>query len=248
MSIIGSARNSPKKSRSNSLVVAAALFGLVASGAQAGDYASTRSPHLNGDWVLPPANCYPNLDDFDYRYRIDDGPDAIIWWCDDPEGLQLNFRTGNYGNARDSKVLNAIRSGGDSFAIDQAAFHRTNTQQELDMIWDLQRRYQPRCFPESSTETAQVFASTTENKVGAPRFDKDYEVLSIARDWVVACGWRLAEEQRYCLVSNLSSSKGELVPLDSWVACRIERAPLQGWTDAEPAVADHREVPADEVH
>ena len=53
---------------------------------------------------------------------------------------------------------------------------------------------------------------------------------------------------RYCLVSNLSSSKSELVPLDSWVACRIERAPLQGWPDAAPAHADNREVPADEVH
>ncbi len=217
------------------------------SAAHAGDYAGTRSPQLNGDWVLPPADCYPNSDDFDYRYRIDEGPDAIIWWCDGAEGLQLNFRTGNYGSATDSKVLNSIRTGGDSFAIDQAAFHRANTAQELAMIWELQRRYQPRCFPESSAATAQVYSSTADNKVGEPRFDKDHDTLSVSRDWVVACGWRLAEEQRYCLVSNLSSTKGELVPLDSWVACRIERAPPQGWADTAPHVED--EVPAiDEVH
>ena len=241
MSCIGSARNSL-------LAVATALIGLAASNAPAADYPDSRSPGRNGDWVLPPAECYPNLDDFDFRYRIDDGPDTIIWWCDAPEGLQLNFRTGNYGNARDSKVLTAIRSGGDSFAIDQAAFQRTNTQQELDMIWELQRRYQPRCFSESSAATAQVYSSTPENKVGSPRIDKDLDSMSIARDGAVACGWRLAEEQRYCLVSNLSSVKGELLPLDSWVACRIERAPADGWPDVQPTLADNRSAASDEVH
>jgi hypothetical protein len=241
MSCIGSARNSL-------IAAVTALIGLAASGTHASDRTSTRSPGLNGDWVLPPADCYPNLDDFDYRYRIDDGPDTIIWWCDVPQGLQLNFRTGNYGNARDSKVLTAIRSGGDSFAIEQAAFQRTNTQQELDSIWDLQRRYQPRCFAESSAATAQVYSSTSDNKVGAPRIDKDLESMSIGRDGAVACGWRLAEEQRYCLVSNLSSVKNELLPLDSWVACRIERAPEEGWPDAQPSLADNRSAAIDAVH
>src|ERR1044071_5311413 len=159
-----------RSGRGSLLAIFAVLTGLTASAVQAGDYAATtRSPRLNGAWVLPPADCYPNLDDFDYRYRIDDGPDAIIWWCDAAQGLHLNFRTGNYGNAHDSKVRNAIRAGGDSFAIDQAAFQRTNTQQELDMIWELQRRYQPRCFVESSSTTAPVYASTSDNKVGTQR-------------------------------------------------------------------------------
>jgi hypothetical protein len=239
MSCIGSA----KYTLLAAVLLSSALNG---SAAHAGDYSSPRNPLLNGDWVLPPADCYPNSDDFDYRYRIDEGPDAIIWWCDSPEGLKLNVRTGNYGNARDSKVLSAIRSGGDSFAIDQAAFHRSSTPQELAMIWELQRRYQPRCFPESASPTAQVYSSTSENKIGEPRLDQAHDGLLIASDWVVACGWRLAEEQRYCLVSNLNSIKGELVPLDSWVACRIERAPPQGWPDTEPHPQD--ETLPDQVH
>jgi hypothetical protein len=230
-------------------LLATLMAGLAAASgtALAGDYAGTRSPQLNGDWVLPPADCYPNSDDFDYRYHVGDGPDAIIWWCDSPHGLQLNVRTGNYGNGDDSKVLAAIREGGDSFAIDQAAFRRSGTPQELAMVWELQRRYQPRCFSESSGTTAQVYSSTADSKLGAPRLDKDDDGLHVASDWVVACGWRLHEEQRYCLASNLSSTKGELVPLDSWVACRIERAPLQGWADAESRPQDDNAL-LDEVH
>src|SRR5687767_9573621 len=78
----------------------------------------------NGTWRLPPADCYPNFDDFDYRYTIQDGPDAIVWWCDNEDGLQTHWRTGNYGDAAQSRILVMIKAARDLWALDQATFHR----------------------------------------------------------------------------------------------------------------------------
>lgn len=181
------------------------------------------------EWDRSTARCYPNFDDFDYRYRVADGPDAIVWWCDAPGGLQTNARAGELGKAADQLTRVVLAAVRDPASFDLAVFRRPMNDAEQRMANELTELYAPRCYVQTTALTTAVLTSTSQNTPGPSKVDAQGKVVRIANGTWVACGWRLKADTRYCLAAGRLDTVGRMIETDGWVPCRIVKAPDAGW-------------------
>lgn len=182
-------------------------------------------------FVLPTADCYPNVSDFDWAYKIQDGADAVVWWCDTAKGLQFNWRTGNYGNASGVQISAILARGRDLIRLDRETFHRPSTFEEMEVVRMLEQTFEPHCYPDTTYENIAVYSSTSQQKLGVRRIGADRKQMALPATTAVSCKFKLDEPKRYCRAWNLTASNGETTPADSWVLCRMERSPVGGWSD-----------------
>lgn len=194
--------------------------------------------HARADdaWQLPPASCYPVVSELtgtliDARPLMRDGVDVGIWWCDTASGIEENYRVGEYGGICERCFRAAIQSLWDLYQLDRVTFNRPVTQAESLLVAKAEQLYEPRCAYAGSAKTTQVLSKDMDGTIGLARLDAAGRLIRWATqpDRPSCDQWIVAGAKRWCSVTGLSDTAGREIGPDSYVACRIERAPSEGW-------------------
>lgn len=186
------------------------------------------------EWSPPQYNCIPTVSDFDHAYRIRDAIAAAVWWCDMPEGLYTWSVAGTVPGGITPKTqadaLLAI-AGKDPGELLKRVVVRDHTPSEAELVAQIELSHAPRCYVVGTAATAAVLTANAQGAIGAAKLDAQGVGVRVAVGAPVACYDRLAKEtaKRYCSAATLTDTKGRRVEPETWIACKIERAPAAGW-------------------
>lgn len=183
------------------------------------------------EWQPPELPCIPTVSDYDTYYRVEGKTFAIVWWCDLADGLYTRWWTAQIG-ASSPGVAEVLRLAGrdpDTFAAQ--AYKRESTAAEMRLVKEIEMTHAPRCYVVGSGKTTALLTSTAQHTISVAKRDAAGTTISIAAGQQVACMSRLPKElaKRYCEVRGSMDTKQRLIEGDAWAACRIERAPIEGW-------------------
>lgn len=188
-------------------------------------------------WQLTPPSCYPIVSTLtgtliDARPMMRDGTDAGVWWCDVPDGIEENYRIGEYGGICERCFRLAISSLRDLFQLDRVTFNRPATTDEfMQLVAKADRLYEPRCAYAGTGLTTQVLGKNLDGTIGPARTDAVGKTIRwYTKPNVPSCyQWIRSGSKRWCTVTGRTDTAGREIGPDSYVACRIELAPKQGW-------------------
>lgn len=185
------------------------------------------------DWRAPDLPCVPTVSDYEHGYKIEGAAFAIVWWCDDDTGLLTRWYTGTApGAVTPASQAAALVSlaGRDPEAFLAAAFKRESTPSEMELVRAVEAQREPRCYVTGTGSTAAVVTGTAQHAVGPAKLDATGVAVRIPVGQRVQCMSRLAKEpRRYCEVTSAPDSKQRLIEGEAFAACKIERAPKDGW-------------------
>lgn len=172
-------------------------------------------------FVLAKPSCY--LDALDYRYKLADGPDAIVWWCATPTGLEVNYRAGEVGGIREF-LFRIGGAGKDLYAADKQIFIRAANEREAKLVEAIELVGEPRCVFTTTAKTTGVLDAEH-----VARKDEAGVAVRISTAVRPSCWvWQIAGAKKYCAVSG-KDTKGRDLPADSFVPCKLVFAPVEGW-------------------
>lgn len=195
-------------------------------------------------WALRPAQaaeqypvdlkCVPSVSDYDHAYMIEGAVAALVWWCDQPDGLYTGWVAGTVpGGITPKTQADALLEigGKDPGELLRKIIVREATPSEMELVARIEIAHSPRCYVTGTAATAAVLTASAQGTLGEPKLDSAGVGVRVAVGAPVGCQDRLAKEtaKRYCGASTLTDSKGRLVAAETWVACKIERAPREGW-------------------
>jgi hypothetical protein len=185
--------------------------------------------HAKADepFTLQPPTCYFNA--LDYRYELADPYDAIVWWCDGPTGLEENYRTGELGGIREF-LFRISAAGKDLWQADRLIFVRASNDRELTLVSKIDASAEPRCVFSGTAKTTQVLSATMDRTIGPARTDGAGKVIrwSTAPDRPSCWSWIVEGTKRWCSVTGLLDTAGREIGPDSYVACKLVTAPVEG--------------------
>lgn len=195
------------------------------------------APHAEAQTFTPTrAGCY--LTRLDVRWKIQEGSDALVWWCNAEGGIKRHYRTGEADVGTLGRAINLIFGRDDSslWELDRKMTDRYSTDAELAVVSEIEWKYGPRCYTRLSgtATTVPVYGRNADGTRGPRRVGSDGLPMSIAPNVATACGWRLTvttptDSNRYCYVQLLPTTTGQPAPLDSWALCRYQVSPVEGW-------------------
>lgn len=176
----------------------------------------------------PKPSCY--FDHIDYRYDVDDPWDAIVWWCDTASGLEENYRTGEIGSLKEF-MFRIGAEGRDLWQADRQVFVRASNAAELVVVARIENLGEPRCVFSGTAKTTQVLSKALDGAIGPARTDAAGKPLRwpTAPDRPSCWEWVKEGSKRWCSVTGLLDTMGRPIGPDSYVACRVETAPAEGW-------------------
>jgi hypothetical protein len=192
-----------------------------------------------GDWTPADQPCTPTVSDYDHAYQIDGAVAAFVWWCDQPDGLHTRFIAGTapstIGAKEQAEFLGKLAmlqlSGTDPLELIKRAIVREPTPAELEVVAKIEIAHAPHCYVVGTAATAPVLTQTAQGTLGPAKLDASGVGIRVPVGVPVSCADRLAKEtlKRYCSAATLTDTKGRRVEGEGFVACKIERAPSQGW-------------------
>lgn len=178
-------------------------------------------------FVLPQPACYFN--NLDYRYLLADGADGIVWWCDTPEGMEGNSRTGEVGGLKEF-LFRIGGAGRNLWLADQQIFVREQSAAEDAVVKRIEDAGEPRCFAQGTGKSQQVYTRNTDGTLGPAQVDAAGKVVYMLSGERVTCwDWITAGSKRYCLVTGNQDNKQRAIDPGSYALCRVELAPEEGW-------------------
>jgi hypothetical protein len=190
-------------------------------------------------FALPKPSCYPiplvSAGLIDARLQMRAEADVGIWWCETPTGMEEHYRAGNFGRPCE-ECFRVDITVSQLWDMDRAAFRRAITAAESEQLALAESLYEPRCAIDAGTAAATGVRDWTAEGMGVIRLDDKGVQIRIDTTKRASCyDWRVQAGKRYCSVAGLEDTKGRELDSNSFVACRIERAPAAGWP--EPASA-----------
>jgi len=222
-------RSTDKINLQGLLLVAAVLvaIGLLLKPGRAGSAESA-------PWQPPEFRCFPPISDYDHAYRIQDAVAAIVWWCDMPDGLYTFWVAGTVpGGITPKTQADALLeiAGKDPAELIKRVVVREPTPSEMELATQIQLSHAPRCYVTGTAATAAVLTANAQGTISAAKLDTQGVTVRVPVGVPVACWDRLAKEtaKRYCSAETLTDTKGRRVEPETWVPCKIERAPAAGW-------------------
>lgn len=186
---------------------------------------------LAEDWSRPELKCLPTVTDYDRYGEVRNGLFAVLWWCDVDDGLYTHWYTGRVLPQRPDIVAETIKlAGRDPLKLEQL-MTRASTAAETALRLDIEAAHAPRCYVIGGAATAAVITETAQHTAGAAKLDSAGVGIRIKVGTGVMCQDRIAKEldKRYCNVGGATDSKARVIDGDAWAACKIERAPVEGW-------------------
>lgn len=182
---------------------------------------SVRLAHSADAFVLPKPSCY--LDALDYRYKLADGPDAIVWWCSTPTGLEENYRAGEVGGIREF-LFRIGGAGKDLYAADKQIFIRAANEVESSVVESIEAAGEPRCAFTTTAKTTGVL-----DAAHIARKDNSGVAIRVSTAQRPSCYvWQVVGSKHYCAVTG-KDTKGRDLPAESYVPCKVVLAPEEGW-------------------
>lgn len=186
------------------------------------------------DWTPPDHPCIPTVSDYDHAYKVEGAAFAVLWWCDEEDGLYTRWFTGTVPGAVTPETQAAAivqLAGKDPFDFLQRAYKRPSSPSEMELVNQLQAERGPRCYVQAAGKTTAVLTSTAQYTISTPLKDEQGVTVSIAANTPVACVSRLPKEltKRYCNCIAATDTKGRAIVGDAWVLCRMVKAPAEGW-------------------
>lgn len=170
---------------------------------------------------LSKPTCY--LDALDYRYKLADGPDAIVWWCVTDTGLETNYRAGEVGGIREF-LFRIGGAGKDLYAADKQIFIRSPTEREDKLVEGIEAIGEPRCVFTTTAKTTGVL-----DDAHVARKDEAGVAIRISTFERPSCwSWQVVGTKKYCAVTG-KDTKGRDLPAPSYVPCKLVLAPQEGW-------------------
>lgn len=88
--------------------------------------------------------CVPTVSDYDNTHRLHDGLFAIIWWCDEQDGLDSYWWTDSVAKSTPATVLAFAARDPDEFRAQLS--RRWSTVDQITLAMELQAQRGPRCF------------------------------------------------------------------------------------------------------
>jgi hypothetical protein len=192
-------------------------------------------------FVLHKPNCYPIISSafrsvIDVRLDMGGELDALIWYCDADTGLEENYRVGSYGSPCDECFKQDVKSltVDKLYELDRAAFSRPLKEAEQDKVEMLEKLYEPRCLMSATSVTTGVRMRNLDGTLGAVRVDDVGAKVSITVATAKPSCWqwiraKAGDAVRYCSVTGQKDTLGREIGLDSYVQCKIAKAPAAGW-------------------
>lgn len=196
--------------------------------------------HASADdaWQLPRASCYPIVSELtgtliEAKPVMREGTDAIVWWCHTATGIEEDYRVGELGGPCEKAFRKAVTSLDIAalWSIDSVCFTRPALADELALVTRAEQLYEPRCAYAGTAHATQVLSKAMDGAIGPVRMDGAGRVIrwATAPDRPSCYQWIVAGSKRWCSVTGLTDTMGREIGPDSYVACRIERAPAEGW-------------------
>lgn len=199
---------------------------LLAVAAIIGVMVSVSAARAAEPFTLPKPSCY--FANLDYRYLLADGPDAIVWWCPIPTGLEVNYRVGEIGGIREF-LFRIGGAGKDLYAADIQIFIRAANDREREVVQRIEDAGEPRCYAQGTGKSQQVYTQAQSGELGPAQTDAAAKVVYIATGMQLSCyEWITTGTKRYCLATG-KDSKGRDLASGAYALCRIELAPEAGW-------------------
>jgi hypothetical protein len=190
-------------------------------------------------FVLQRPSCYPiynalNRTVIDYRVDMRAELDVLVWYCDTPEGMEENYRVGSFGNPCEQCFREDITSVDQLYVLDKGAFRRPLKEAETTKLAAVESRYEPRCTVFSDAKTTGVRGVDSARKITAAKLDEAGKKVSIDVATAKASCWswvraRAGYAERYCSVRGQTDTAGRVLGADSYVPCRMAKAPAAGW-------------------
>lgn len=190
-----------------------------------------RPAHAEG-FVLTKPSCYPLLTALtagavkdrgviDARLLMHADTDVGLWWCEEPTGMQENYRTGNFGRPCE-ECFRVDIDVDHLWEMDRAGTRRAATDAEMVQVLKAEALYEPRCVVPGTAKTTQVL-SAVDRIIGAAIAQR-YPTTQrpSCYDWI-----RVASKL-YCSVASQLDTKGAAIAA-GYVACKVTTAPAQGW-------------------
>lgn len=194
------------------IVIALGLIGLLAMVADKA---------MSADFELSKPSCY--FENVDYRYKLADGPDAIVWWCATSTGLEQNHRAGEVGGIREF-LFRIGGAGKDLYAADKQIFIRAPSEREAKLVEGIEAIGEPRCVFTTTAKTTGVL-----DALHVARKDEAGVAIRVSTVERPSCwSWHIVGTKKYCAVSG-KDTKGRELPADSFVPCKLMLAPVEGW-------------------
>jgi hypothetical protein len=191
------------------------------------------------EWTPADQPCTPTVSDYDHAYQIDGAVAAAVWWCDQPDGLYTRFIAGTspstIGAKEQGEFLAKLAmlqlSGTDPLELIKRVIVREATPAEAELVAKIEIAHAPHCYVIGTAATAAVLTQTAQGTLGPAKLDAAGVGIRVPVGAPVSCADRLAKEtlKRYCSAATLTDTKGRRVEAETWVACKIERAPAGGW-------------------
>lgn len=173
-------------------------------------------------FVLQKPSCY--FDNIDYRYKLVDGPDAIVWWCETSSGLEENYRVGEIGGLREF-LFRIGGAGKDLYAADRQIFIRAANDTEQRLVESIEAAGEPRCVFTSTAKTTGVLDAAR-----IARKDDSGVAIKVSTSQRPSCYvWQVVGSKHYCAVMGIDT-KGRDLPAESFVPCKVVLAPEAGWS------------------
>jgi hypothetical protein len=185
-------------------------------------------------WQPPEFRCIPTVSDYDHAYRIRDAVAALVFWCDLTDGLHTYWVAGALpGGVTPKTQAEALRqiAGKDPAELLRRFVVRESTPSEMELVAEIEIAHAPRCYVIGTSITAGVLTANAQGTISTAKLDAQGVGIRVAVGAPVACEERLAKEtlKRYCKADNLTDTKGRRVGEGGYIACKIERAPADGW-------------------
>lgn len=88
--------------------------------------------------------CVPTVSDYDNSHRVHDGLFAVIWWCEEQEGLTDYWWTDSTVHSNPKTVLALASRDPDEFRRQLAT--RWSTYEQITLAMDIKADRGPRCY------------------------------------------------------------------------------------------------------